>query len=57
MPPTPPKPLQLPAKPWWFRPAPSTRKTMDVVYSPPTESPWIMRRTTSSTAAAGPSVS
>ena len=33
----------------------STRKTIELVYSPPTDSPWIMRRITRITGAANPS--
>ena len=56
------EPSRMPA---WRRAAPrrrppaarrrvSTRKTTDVVYSPPTDRPWIIRSSTSRTAAAAP---
>ena len=55
MPPTAPQPAMAPMKPRRPGGARSTMKTIDVVYSPPTERPWIMRNRVSRIGAAIPS--
>ena len=56
MPPTAPQPAMAPITPRCSGRACSTMKTMEVVYSPPTDRPWIMRRSVSRIGAAMPSV-
>ena len=46
--------LQLPAKPRCRGGAVSTRNTTEVVYSPPTDTPWIIRNNTSNSDAVTP---
>ena len=56
MPATAPQPAMAPMTPRWSGGACSTMKMMEVVYSPPTDRPWIMRRSVSRIGAATPSV-
>ncbi len=55
MPPTAPQQATAPIVPRCRAPACSTMKTMEVVYSPPTDRPWIMRSRVSRIGAATPS--
>jgi hypothetical protein len=45
---------QLPMKPRWCGALCSTRKMIDVVYSPPTDAPWIMRSRINTSGASEP---
>ena len=57
MPPTAPQPAMAPTRPRRPGGARSTMKTIEVVYSPPTDRPWIMRRSVRMIGAAMPSTS
>lgn len=57
MPPTAPQPAIAPIRPRRLGGARSTMKTIEVVYSPPTDRPWIMRRRVRRIGAAMPSTS